>query len=359
MPVNYHEVGSPESARIYAPIGHPPPDANHALKPENSISVRADYLADPGARTRWILAQRPDLDAVRSRLPVDRPGHWLVEVEPDESGRLAEVLAVFLTNRECPWRCLMCDLWRFTTLGSVPVGAIPAQIDYVLARWEPVAEPDALRRLKLYNAGSFFDRRAIPVEDHPAIAQRCAGFERVVVECHPALVGDAVLRFRDQLPPSVGLEVAMGLETAHPEVLARLNKGITLESFQRAAEFLKRAGIALRVFVLVQPPFLAESEAVDWAVRSVGVAFDAGASVVTLIPTRGGNGAMERLASAGDFVPPTIGTFEAAFAASLALRRGRVFADLWDLERFCTGIEDPVARKARLQQANQSQRWLV
>ena len=49
------------------------------------------------------------------------------------------------------------------------------------------------------------------------IAHRLGGFRRVIVECHPSFVGPDVERFRDLL--SGALEVAMGLETAHPAVL--------------------------------------------------------------------------------------------------------------------------------------------
>ena len=60
----------------------------------------------------------------------------------------------------------MCDLWKNTLTETVPVGAIPAQIEYALARLP------AARVIKLYNSGSFFDPRAIPVADYPAIARR-------------------------------------------------------------------------------------------------------------------------------------------------------------------------------------------
>ena len=205
-------------------------------------------------------------------------------------------------------------------------------------------------QIKLYNSGSFFDRRAIPPADYPAIAQRVRRFERLIVECHPALIGDSCLRFRDSL--SGRLEVAMGLETAHPEVLARLNKRMTLKQFARAAEFTRRNGIALRVFILVKPPFLDESEALCWAKRSLDFAFECGATVATLIPTRAGNGALEALAAQGQFSPPKLGTLEAAAAYGVDLGRGRVFADLWDLEKFSTCIHCFPARLARLQEMN-------
>ena len=126
----------------------------------------------------------------------------------------------------------MCDLWRNTLTKSVPVGAIPEQIDFALRRLGPA------RSVKLYNSGSFFDPRAIPPEDYEAIAARVRDFERVIVECHPAFVGERCVAFRDLLRGR--LEVAMGLETAHPEVLEKLNKRMTLDQFAAAAQFLAK-----------------------------------------------------------------------------------------------------------------------
>ena len=160
-----------------------------------------------GARERdeWILARRP----ARNAVDADKPYAFLVEEECAESGEIVRVATIFLTNRECPWRCLMCDLWQNTLTETVPAGAIPAQIDFALAQLP------AARQIKLYNSGSFFDPRAIPTEDHAAIAIRLPAFERVIVECHPALVNDSVLRFRDLLPGK--LEVALGLSPLRPK----------------------------------------------------------------------------------------------------------------------------------------------
>ena len=100
------------------------------------------------------------------------------------------------------------------------------------------------------------------------------------------LVSDACLRFRDCLLNQ--LEIAMGLETVHPEILDRLNKRMTLDQFSAAAEFLRSNAIDLRVFILVQPPFMPSAEALHWTERSLDFAFACGATVATLIPTRGG-----------------------------------------------------------------------
>ena len=107
--------------------------------------------------------------------------------------------------------------------------------------------------------------------------------------------------------------------------------------------------------MLVKPPFLHESEAVEWARRSVAFAFDCGASVVSIIPTRLGNGALETLAAHGDFAPPRLSTFERAFDDALSQQRGRVFADTWDLERFSDCPACFNARKERLERMNSTQ----
>lgn len=306
------------------------------------------YPDTPRERDRWILSRRGQ----RNALDPYRAVANLLEEERSDSGEVVRVATVFLANRECPWRCVMCDLWQNTLTKSVPVGAIPEQIEQALAGL--AAESPAPRQIKLYNSGSFFDPRAVSRDDHPAIARRVSSFERVIVECHPSLVGPEVLRFRDQLAGR--LEVAMGLESAHLAVLEKLNKGMTLDDFASAAEFLTRHDVALRAFVLVRPPFLPDvAEARHWVDRSIDFAFYCGASVVSLIPTRGGNGAMEGLASLGQFLPPRLADLEAAAEHAVRLRRGRVFADLWDLEKFSQCASCCDARRQRLQRMNLGQ----
>jgi radical SAM enzyme (TIGR01210 family) len=285
-----------------------------------------------------------------------RPQNFFLERERAQSGEIVSVATLFLTNRECPWRCVYCDLWKNTTMETVPSGAIPAQIDYALRE---IGEP--ARQIKLYNAGSFFDPNAIPPEDFPAIVERLRGFESVIVECHPALVGPSAEAFRTQLThhtPHAKLEVAMGLEIADDAILAKLNKRMTLAMFKSAAAFLHAHGIALRVFVMVKPPFVqSEDEALDFARRSIDFAFDCGATAASLIPARFGPDELESLAQRGDFAPPKLATLETALDYGVALRRGRVFADLWDLEQLADCQECFSARRARLERINFEQKF--
>jgi archaeosine synthase beta-subunit len=292
----------------------------------------------------WILAQRPP----RSPLSPDRPHAWLMEPEPVADGRLVDVATLFLTNRECPFRCLMCDLWKYTITERLPPGRIPEQI-----RWGLSQLPSATH-LKLYNAGSFFDPLAVPPADYPEIATLAAPFERVIVECHPRLVGQRCRDFRRLLRPE--LEVALGLETAHPEVLGRLNKRMTLDDFARATAALRADGVSVRTFILVRPPFLTDEEGLEWARRSLDYAFGLGVECCSLIPTRDGNGAMEELARQEMFAPPSLESLEQALEYGLSLRAGRVFLDLWDVKHVSPDAPDRAARLARLARMNGTQR---
>ena len=140
----------------------------------------------------------------------------------------------------------------------------------------------------------------------------------------------------------------MGLETAHPEILERLNKRMTLPQFRAAAKRLRAENVALRVFILVRPPWLSDAEGLEWAKRSLDFAFDCGAEVCTLIPTRAGNGAMEELAASGEWSPPSLDALEAALDYGLSLHAGRVFADLWDIEQFAGCTPERLARLERI-----------
>jgi uncharacterized Fe-S cluster-containing MiaB family protein len=151
------------------------------------------------------------------------------------------------------------------------------------------------------------------------------------------------------------LEVAIGHETADATVLAKLNKGMTLENFVCASWLLRREEIDLRAFVLVQPPFTEPEAAVGEAVRAVAFAEKAGSGVVALLPTRGGNGALEALAAEGRFAPPRLATLEDALDASLC-GGIRVLADTWDLDAFADCRACFPARRDRLARINLSQR---
>ncbi len=255
------------------------------------------------------------------------PHGSLIEEERRHGGKIERALTVFLTGAECPFTCSFCDLWQWTIDGPTPPGALTSQLESVLQAVDgPV--PD---RLKIYNASNFFDQRAVPSEDLPGIARLAASFAAVTVESHANTIGPNALAFARQIPGR--LEVAVGLETIHPVAAAHLNKRLDLERFDWAAHFLAENGVDLRVFVLLGAPYVPVDESVAWTMRAVEYAVDRGASVVSIIPVRGGNGEMERLRGLGHFTPPTLSQLEECLDLSLEFTSTVVTADLWDAAR--------------------------
>jgi radical SAM enzyme (TIGR01210 family) len=255
---------------------------------------------------------------------------------------------IFLAGAECAFTCSFCDLWRYTIDGPTPRGALPAQIKASLAD----IEATSIQRIKLYNASNFFDHRAVPADDLPAIIDLCGPFAGVTVESHAKTVRPGVAEFATRL--SGRLEVAMGLETIHPSAGRILNKRLDLDLFDRAVDFLVERGIDVRTFVLLGAPGVRPSDTVEWTVRSVEHAARRGAAVVSIIPVRGGNGEMERLQSLGEFTPPTLRQLELALDHALEQPRTVVTADLWDVERLeaCTVCREH--RVERLRRMNLS-----
>ena len=296
---------------------------------------------------QWILVRRGE----KNKVDPYKPYAYFVEKERTVSGKIEDIAVIFLTNNECPFRCLMCDLWKNTTDRPFPVGAIPEQIEWALNQLPPV------RHIKLYNSGSFLDVNAIPVKDYPAIASLVNGFETVIIESHPKFINEKSLVFRDMLEPK--LHIALGLETVHPEILQRLNKRMDLKDFEFAVRFLNRNSILSRAFILLRPPFLSESEGIHWAKKSIDFAFQSGVECCTVIPVRAGNGGMDYLFQHNLFSPPDIRSLENVIEYGIQLKAGRIFSDVWDIEKFSGCPKCVVQRKRRLVEMNLYQKVLA
>ncbi|MEO1527722.1 MAG: hypothetical protein AAFX06_20010 [Planctomycetota bacterium] len=257
-----------------------------------------------------------------------RAYHFLHEREPAANipGRksIAEVSTLFLTVSRCPVGCAMCDLHLNTLSHPTPPGHLERQIRGALERLPPADW------IKLYNSGNFFDPKSIPPDEYDAIAECCEGFERIIIENHPRFGRSRHESFRDLLPGR--LEIAVGLETVQPRWLARLQKQMTRDDFDRYAKCLKSWDIDLRVFLIVGVPESTTAEAVRWARLSVRHAAYMGARHISLIPARAGhgwNGAANSLPEIGLAVLSDLFAESLADVATMAC----VSVDLWGFEQ--------------------------
>jgi len=313
---------------------------------------------EPGER-----GELADLDGSKGSLDPAKPYAFLVEPEIMPNGALEDVATIFTLNAECSFRCLVCDLWKYTTPRGTAPAPVADQVEWALAqlpdanpsdRGMPSSHVPHIPHVKIYNAGSFFDTGSISLADRARIAKLMAGRQTLIVECHPRLVDRHCAEFAAALAP-VELQVAMGLETVDPVVLPRLNKGMSLEDFERAARFLRDCGVSVRAFIMLGPPGQRGKEAVSWAKRSIDFAFSVGVECCVVIPVRPGDGIVDQLERQGHFARPTLPELETVLAYGLELRAGRVFADLWDLEDFFDCAECSPARAEALKKMNASQ----
>lgn len=310
----------------------------------------------------------------RAQVDPARPVAVWDEMEIERPGVAVPTRVVILAGAECRYTCVMCDLWRHTLPGPTAPGALPTQIRHALDRpWSEgdtrgSERPDSSavhgpRWIKLYNGSNFFDPRSVPTDDLPAIADLVGGFDRVIVENHPCLTGDAVVRFRDRCRPR--LEVAMGLETVHEGVLARLGKQMTLDDVAAACARLCAWGIDSRAFVLLGLPWVDPAAAVEWCGRAVAFAAAHGVRHVSIVPTRPGNGTLDALAEQGRFATPNAALVEQAADSFVdqsartmhGAERTLVTVDLWDFGRLGgTCASCMTARRDRLGRMNLAQR---
>lgn len=267
---------------------------------------------------------------------------WAIDTERETDGSLAQTLSLFLVGAKCPFRCVYCDLGDAMIDGATPVGSLPNQIRLGIA----AAQVDC-NTIKLYNASNFFEKRAVPSVDDATIAQLVSAYQRVVVECHPRLIGGRMERFADALPGA--LEVAMGLETVHPAALPRLQKAMSLEDYDRAAERIDKHGCTHRAFVLICAPFVPPEASLEWTVKTARYAAERGARMISLIPLR------PRVGSAVPMFAPSLVAVEQALEGSLQAAPGAVVqVDPWALAHLSACPACSQVRQQRIVRMNLS-----
>lgn len=255
------------------------------------------------------------------------------EPELTRNGVVENHHIILTTNKECGFKCTMCDLWQNTLDYRVESGVVAGQVQDALDRLSGASEvlgnseisAAKAKHLKIYNAGSFFDRQSIPKLDTFSIADELTlrGYETLIVEAHPKLIGTSCFEFAEYLQPQ--LEVAMGLETVNEKALKQLEKNMTLDDFKRATESMLSHGIYVRAFILLQTPWQNEEEGMHWAKESIDFAQSIGVECLTIIPLRKN----PRLALP-TFTPSSKKALEEVVMYGQAKNKGRVFGDTWN-----------------------------
>ena len=226
---------------------------------------------------------------------------------------------LILKTRGCYWAdvkgCTMCGYSKDTLGRSATPDELNEQLAHALARYRD--EP----YVKVYTSGSFLDDREVD----PASRERIVGAfsgraRRFLFETLPEFATEATLRplqdaFRGEL------EVALGLESTDPTVLAKyVHKSAAPEEYLAAGDRVRALGLRGKAYLLLKPPYLSESESVDDVVRSAEEAahhFD----TLSINPVHIQNGTVvEWLYRRGRYRPPWLWSVVEALARGARVR---------------------------------------
>ena len=265
------------------------------------------------------------LSVARDRRPPPAPEHaaraYVNQWVEDEAIGTERVRAfvLILKTRGCYWAdvkgCSMCGYSKDTLGRSATPAELAEQLQRALARYRD--EP----YVKVYTSGSFLDDREVDPDSRRTMLEAFSGrarrflFETLPEFVTPETVGPLRAAFHGEL------EVALGLESADPWVLARaVGKGETPEAYLAAGDRVRALGARSKAYLLLKPPYLTESESIADVVRSVRAAsshFD----TLSINPVHIQNGTVvERLYHRGRYRPPWLWSVVAALEEGAKVR---------------------------------------
>ncbi len=233
--------------------------------------------------------------------PTDARHYVKLWQEPESlDGERVSAFVLILRTRGCYWAdvkgCTMCGYARDTLGRSATTEEIGLQLTRAVAAYR--GEP----YVKIYTSGSFLDAREVPEASRAPVAKAFAGrARRLLVETLPEFAAPEALR---ELREAFGgtLEVALGLESTQPRVLAKaVHKHETPTQYLEAADRVRRAGASPKAYLLLKPPYLTEKESIEASVARASEHFDT--LSVNPVHLQGGT-VVEHLFRRGLYRPP-------------------------------------------------------
>ncbi len=236
--------------------------------------------------------------------------------EPEALGeeRVTAFVAI-LRTRGCYWAdgrgCSMCGYAKDTLGRSATPEELAAQLAALLREYRD--EP----YVKFYTSGSFLDDREVDPASRERIVSAFSGrARRLLFETLPEFVTpERVGPLRDRFAGD--LEIALGLESADPEILGRfVTKGSPPADYFAAFDRARALGAHPKAYLLLKPPYLTEGESIEDVVRSVRAAAPR-VDAISINPVHIQNGTVvEHLYRRGRYRPPWL------WSLVEALRRG-------------------------------------
>jgi len=175
----------------------------------------------------------------------------------------------FISTSGCFWAknggCTMCDYGGASN--EVPEEKLVAQIDSFFELWNEEAG------ISLSALGCFFDDAELSPKVRSYLLNKAGSSKNLKNICVETRAEDIT---RDKLISAlrtlrgVGFEVGFGVESSDEYIRnVCINKGLNLETLEKAVEMVHDVGGEVVLHVFLKPPFLTEREAIDDAVSTI------------------------------------------------------------------------------------------
>src|SRR5262245_25962681 len=182
-----------------------------------------------------------------------------------------------------------CTACRHALLGTAGQRVDGVYVDrmYVTQYLAAVAAHGLPPVVCIYNEGNMLNDRELPHEQLWEITRHMAanGVKRFTLESRTEYMTDRTLAALKEAAGDMELEIGIGLESLSPFDRNELFlKELSLGSYERTVQRLRKHGIRSLAYVIIKPSFLNEAQGIADAVRTCRYAFDQGTDAISLEP---------------------------------------------------------------------------
>lgn len=233
------------------------------------------------------------------------------------------ILFIVFYTQACRWaRCAGCNLHSLMSVYHVPPEAIMAQVDHVFSSITVLSRRNTIRKVIISNNGSVLDKVTFPTTALKYAVEQCrlhlSDLSVLALETRPEYVDWDEIEFLSEVlmegDRTITLELCIGFEAFDDNIRNKvLNKGLTLEVFERFVEMIATNRFHLKCYFMQKPvPEMTDEQALADICAGIdylaGIADKFGATInLHLNPTFVARGTtLEAAFRNGEFGPPQL-----------------------------------------------------
>ncbi|MFW9821334.1 MAG: archaeosine biosynthesis radical SAM protein RaSEA [Candidatus Thorarchaeota archaeon] len=251
-------------------------------------------IHDPVITKKIFDIRQDSLKKIKHFKDIDKPvSFW---IKPDRLiSEIGKEITIILRTKGCSWclgekgGCSMCGYIKDANIKTLEQIHVKNQFDYVLeSKINEISQDDENYSLKIFNSGSFFDESEITEDIRKYIYEKIVDIENIKefsIESRLEYINAEKLRTLKENLKGKYIELAFGLETVNDYIRKHyINKGMRFEEFEEVLPVCREIGIGVKAYLLLKPPFLNESGAIDDCIKSIRKLIDLKINSISINP---------------------------------------------------------------------------